>query len=287
MQTRGILEVETPALSQAGNTDPAINSFAVDTYHAMRYLHTSPEYPMKRLLAAGSGDIYQLCKVWRQDESGRRHNPEFSLLEYYRVGFSYQRLMHEVAAVLHHLLPQLQKTPQWRTYRDCFLESFAIDPHLASEAQLAHLAEQQGLDVTGALTHQAWCDLLFSHCIEPQFAPDRLTFVHQYPAAQAALAELQPLEHYWVSQRFEVYLGAMELGNGYQELTAAAANWAKLHSDACQQDQSVPIDWRFLTALQAGMPRSAGVAIGLDRVLLCKLGTDSLARVLSFAWELA
>lgn len=282
-----MLEVETPALSQAGNTDPAIMSFAVNTPRDVRYLHTSPEYPMKRLLAAGSGDIYQLCKVWRQDESGRRHNPEFSLLEYYRVGFSYQRLMHEVAELLHNLLPQLQQPPQWRTYRDCFLESLAIDPHFASKVELASLAEQHNLTVTGALTHQAWCDLLFSHCIEPQFTPDRLTFVYQYPAAQAALAELQQLDDEWVAQRFEVYLGAMELGNGYQELTAAAANREKLHSDADQQVQTVPVDQRFLAALQVGMPRSAGVAIGLDRVLLCKLGTDSLARVLSFAWELA
>ncbi|MFN3786721.1 MAG: amino acid--tRNA ligase-related protein, partial [Thiothrix sp.] len=125
--TRGVLEVETPALSQAGNTDPHIDSFSVNTSQGLRWLHTSPEYPMKRLLAAGSGDIYQLCKVWRQNESGRKHNPEFTMLEWYRLGLSYQQLMQEVAELLHLCIPHLQKPPRYLSYRQAFLESLQLD----------------------------------------------------------------------------------------------------------------------------------------------------------------
>jgi len=134
---RKVLEVETPALSQAGNTDPFIDSFSVNTPQGLRYLHTSPEYPMKRLLVAGAGDIYQLCKVWRRDESGTRHNPEFSLLEWYRLGFTWQQLMQEVAELLHTLIPHLLKPPRFCSYRELFLETLQLDPHLATEAELS------------------------------------------------------------------------------------------------------------------------------------------------------
>ncbi len=286
-QARGVLEVETPALSQAGNTDPNINSFTVDTSPGQRYLHTSPEYPMKRLLAAGSGDIFQICKVWRQEENGPRHNPEFSLLEFYRVGFSYQRLMQEVAELLHCLIPQLVSAPVFLSYRSAFLETLQIDPHLANREQLAASARQQGLDVRGELSRQDWCDLLFTHCIEPGFATDRLTFVYHYPAEQAAMACTRMDAGQRVAERFEVYRGGLELGNGYQEQTDAQLNRNGLNADAARHPQGIPVDALFLAAVQAGMPKAAGVAIGLDRVLLCRMQEKNLNRVISFPWELA
>lgn len=288
---RGVLEVETPALSQSGNTDPYIDSFSVETPSGLRYLHTSPEYPMKRLLAAGSGDIYQICKVWRQDESGGRHNPEFTLLEYYRVGFSYQCLMQEVAALFHSLLPQLSKPAQFVTYHDCFLERLGINPHIVTEEQLKNCVLEQGLAVSGTLNRQDWLDLLFTHVIEAGFATDCLTFVHHYPAEQSALACVTEYQGHLVAERFEIYCGAMELGNGYQELLDGAANARKLEQDARQRTANglkvVPTDQRFISAMQQGMPRSSGVAIGLDRVLLCQQDKKTLNQVISFSWKLA
>lgn len=284
---RGVMEVETPALSQAGNTDPNIGSFSVNAPHGLRYLHTSPEYPMKRLLAAGSGDIYQICKVWRQDESGRKHNPEFSMLEYYRVGFSYQQLMLEVAELLKLAIPHLTTTPQTLTYRQAFLEILGLDPHQASIEQLRACAQQQQIDFQGELSLQAWLDLLFTHCIEASFPSDRLTFICHYPATQAALARVHLEDGNWVAERFEVYLGPLELGNGYQEQTDARQLERVLVADAEQQVQDIPLDLRFMAAIQAGMPFSAGIALGLDRILLCRMQVKQLPSVLSFAWEIA
>ncbi len=288
---RGVLEVETPALSQGGNTDPYIDSFSVETPTGSRYLHTSPEYPMKRLLVAGSGDIYQICKVWRQDEAGSRHNPEFTLLEYYRVGFSYQRLMQEVALLLHHLIPRLEKPAQFLTYHDCFLERLGINPHIASVEQLENCAFEQGLAVSGTFSQQEWLDLLFTHVIEAGFATDCLTFVYHYPAEQSALACVTTHDGHQVAERFEIYLGAMELGNGYQELVDGEANAEKLSSDAQLRIATglkpVPTDQYFIRAMRQGMPRASGVAIGLDRVLLCACGKKTLNQIISFPWELA
>lgn len=291
LDQRGVLEVETPALSQSGNTDPHINSFLAETNTGTRYLHTSPEYPMKRLLAAGSGDIYQICKVWREEENGPRHNSEFTLLEYYRVGFSYQRLMQEVDELLTLVLPNITKPSCYRSYQECFLESLAIDPHIASLEQLKNLAATQSLDFEGELDKQGWLDLLFTHVIEADFDQQQLTFVYYYPAQQAALAAVTRHDGTDVAQRFEVYCGAMELGNGYQELTDAGQNNQRLHQDAAQRAalnlSDIPVDQRFLAALEQGMPRSAGVAIGLDRLLLCGSSRNELKQVISFAWELA
>ncbi|MEB4590163.1 EF-P lysine aminoacylase EpmA [Candidatus Thiothrix sp. Deng01] len=284
---RKVLEIETPALSQAGNTDPFIDSFSVNTPQGLRWLHTSPEYPMKRLLAAGSGDIYQVCKVWRRDERGSRHNPEFTLLEWYRVGFTYQQLMQEVAELLHTLIPHLQKPPRFYTYRDLFLETLDIDPHIAGEAELSVCAHAQGIHIDSKMDAQGWRDLLLTHCVEPQFPTDRLTFVHHYPASQSALAQLEQSQGQWVAQRFEAYLGGLELGNGYQEQTSAAQNRRILEQDAATRADGVPIDERFLAALETGLPECAGVAVGIDRVLMCRMQVDDIKQVIPFPWEVA
>lgn len=284
---RGVLEVETPALSQAGNTDPFIDSFSVNTGSGLRWLHTSPEYPMKRLLTAGSGDIYQLCKVWRKDESGRRHNPEFTMLEWYRVGFSYHQLMQEVAELLHGSIPHLHKPPRFITYRDAFLESLQLDPHIADETLLAACAREHGIHIDGDMPLQAWRDLLLTHCVETAFPPDQLTFLYHYPASQSALAKVHENDGQWVAERFEVYLGALELGNGYQEQTDAARNRHILQQDAQARGDGIPVDERFLAALETGLPECAGIAIGMDRVLMCRMQVTDLKQVIAFSWEVA
>ena len=284
---RAVLEVETPALSQAGNTDPFIDSFSVNTPQGLRYLHTSPEYPMKRLLAAGSGDIYQLCKVWRRDESGKRHNPEFTMLEWYRLGFTWQQLMQEVAALLHTLIPHLQKPARFCSYREVFLESVQLDPHVASIDELSAVARAHGLEINGEMPVQAWRDLLLTHCVEPQFPADQLTFLYHYPASQSALAKVQMQEGQAVAERFEVYLGALELGNGYQEQTDAVQNRLLLTQDAQTRGNDIPVDERFLAALEQGLPECAGVAVGIDRILMCRMQVNDLKQVIAFPWEVA
>ena len=284
---RQVLEVETPALSQAGNTDPFIDSFTVNTVAGLRYLHTSPEYPMKRLLVAGSGDIYQICKVWRRDEAGSRHNPEFTMLEWYRVGFSYRQLMQETADLLHLLIPQLTQAPRFITYRQAFLETLQLDPHAAEVSELQGCAQVQGIQFTGELDKQGWCDLLLSHCVEANFPKNQLTFLYHYPASQSALARIIEENGIEVAQRFEVYLGALELGNGYQEQTDAARNRAILMQDAQTRGDGIAVDEYFLQALEQGMPEAAGIAIGLDRVLMCRMQLDNIKQVIAFPWEVA
>ena len=202
--SQNVLEVETPALSQSGNTDAFIDSIKTDE---ARYLHTSPEYPMKRLLAAGSGDIYQICKVWRASESGKKHNPEFSLLEWYRVGLSYHQLMQEVNDLLHYLLkPVLTNTAittQYFSYAQLFLEKFSINPHITSKAELVTCVEAKipSLDSKN-LDQQALLDALLTHCIEPELDPNCLTFIYDYPASQSALSQLRKEGDYSVAERF-------------------------------------------------------------------------------------
>ena len=300
-QQHNVLEVETPALSQAGNTDPFIESFHLD----QRYLHTSPEYPMKRLLAAGSGDIYQICKVWRKAESGRNHNPEFTLLEWYRVGFSYHQLIQEVSDLLHiHLSKVLTEDDQLYTYEQIFLENLGINPHIASHRDLIHCVTDNisGLSCE-ELNRQAILDALLTHCIEPTFQKDRLTFIYDYPASQSALAQVREEEYqetggggfmfktYSVAERFEVYLGNMELGNGYQEEIGYERNKQILQAENIKRirykQEAVIQDELFLAACESGIPRSAGVAIGLDRVLMCITGQKSIQKVINFPWDKA
>jgi len=291
----GVLEVETPTLSVAGTTDPAIESFLVADSSTPRYLHTSPEFPMKRLLAAGLGSIFQLCKVFRKAESGRLHNTEFTLLEWYRVGFDHVDLMDDVERLLHFLLPRQAATltaNHW-TYRDLFLEFAGFDPFTASPEEIAAILENEhGVEVAG-LGHEhvdAWLDLAMTHVVEPHM-DDGLMFVRDYPASQASLARLQAGSSFATAARFEVYLDGIELANGFYELTDADELARRFNQDNQvreQQGQSlVTIDSRLLTAMAHGLPDCAGVALGVDRLLMIAAGADSIKDVIAFPDEIA
>ena len=289
-QDRNVLEVETPALSQFANTDPNIDSFELCCSQQMRYLHTSPEYPMKRLLAADSGDIYQIAKVWRVDEVGNKHNPEFTLLEWYRLGFTYHQLMQEVETLLQKIIPQLDKNSVKLSYQQAFLETLEVDPHSATDVELNDCIQQQNLHIDFELNRSAMLDLLMTHCVETGFKENCLTFIYDYPAEQSALACVRD-ETPAVAERFEVYIGGLELGNGYQELCDPVKNTAVLNKESNvrkQQGQKImPKDNHFLAAMQHGMPDCSGVAIGLDRVLMAILNKKSIQEVISFPWTVA
>lgn len=289
-----VLEVETPALSQAANTDPYIESFSLD--HQQRFLHTSPEYAMKRLLASGSGDIYQIAKVWRKEEVSRRHNPEFTLLEWYRVGFSYHQLMREVELLLTPLLT-LTKQAKFYSYQQLFIEFLHINPHTSDHSCLISCVKQQvpQLEITDEANwqSQALLDVLLTHCLEPKFDPQRLTFLYDYPVTQSALARVRVATETTVAvaERFEVYMGAMELGNGYQELLNADENEhvfdVELTQRLQQRQPQYPKDQHFLDAMQSGMPFTSGVALGIDRLLMCQLKKEKIEQVISFPWDTA
>lgn len=281
------MEVETPLLCQHGVSDPYIDSFECQG----RYLQTSPEYAMKRLLAAGSGAIFQICKAFRLEEAGRQHNPEFSLLEWYRPGFDHHALMGEVDELLKQVLGYRES--QSLSYRDCFLTHTGIDPHQANRDQLAAYAQQQGVPLhtpENITDMDTWLQLILAHCIEPKLGKKVPCFLYDYPASQAALAKITDTEPP-VAKRFEVYYQGVELANGFHELTSAEEQALRFTENNCkrrhQHKPEVPPDSFLIAALTSGLPDSAGVALGLDRLLMLKLGLPDIRSVISFGWESA
>ncbi len=290
-QAREVLEVDTPLLSRAAVTDPQLESFRVQGPLAdrPRYLHTSPELAMKRLLAAGSGPIYQVCKVFRCGEAGRWHNPEFSMLEWYRPGFDHVRLMAEVDELLRELLEGYRPlmTTRKLSYREAYQHYVGVDPVSATVSELQAVATQHGINVTGLDdTHRdPWLDLLMTHVIEPALPPDSPTFIYDYPVSQAALARIRQ-DDPPVAERFELYLGGMELANGFHELTDAVEQRQRFATDLARREERelpwIPVDERFLAALEAGLPVCAGVAMGIDRLVMLALGVRNISEVLAF-----
>jgi len=287
---RDVLEVETPILSAAGNTEPNIDSFHtrfsghVDAGSAQRWLRTSPEYPLKRLLAAGVGDCYELGRVFRNGEAGGRHNPEFTMLEWYRVGWDHHRLIEETVALVRAALGLVQRTADLRVvdYRSLYQQHLGVDPFDAPLAQLQAPLASVRIDAEG-LTRDDWLDLLMTHCIQPTFDDDRMTVVHDWPASQAALARIRPGTPP-LAERFELYLGAVELANGYHELNDAAEQRARFIRDhavrAARGAVLPPLDEPLLQALPH-LPDCAGVAVGVDRLLMAMNRTTRIADVLA------
>jgi len=289
-----VLEVETPVLSCTGASDPYIDSLVTHVHVPGRsdaqafYLQTSPEYAMKRLLAAGSGPIFQLARVFRDGESGRLHSPEFTLLEWYRPGFDHHALMDDVEELLSRLL-RLDVAAERMSYADLFQRYLGFDPHLADVPVLQACAQRNGVSVKGlGGDRDAWLDLLLSHLIEPQLMAQeagqrRLVFVYDYPASQAALARINPQG---LAERFELYIDGIELANGYHELDDADEQRCRFAADnerrRAMGKSEMPVDESLLAALVSGLPDCAGVALGLDRLLMCVAGVRDLEQVLSF-----
>lgn len=298
---REVLEVDTPTLSRAAVTDPNIESFATHyrgpgTAAAVPlFLNTSPEFAMKRLLAGGAGPIYQIAHVFRQGERGRRHHPEFSMLEWYRPGSDHVRLMDEVEELMTAVLPPLRgRRPALRlSYREAMLRYAHVDCDQAPVSDLAVCAQRHGIATSTAVAEagrDVWLELLMSQVVEPQLPSDRLVFVQDFPPSQAALARIRPGEPP-VAERFEVYLDGMELANGFHELADPHEQRRRFEADlerrAGQGQGVVPMDEQFLEALAAGLPDCAGVAVGLDRILMLRIGTTHIDEVLAFPLERA
>jgi lysyl-tRNA synthetase class 2 len=240
---------------------------------------------LKRLLAAGAGDCYELGRVFRNGEAGGRHNPEFTMLEWYRVGWDHRRLAEEVVELVQAALGLAGRKAGVRvcSYRELFLEGLGLDPLSASLEALRQPLAGANIAPDG-LTRDDWLDLLITHRLQPDFPRDRITVIHDYPASQCALARIRP-DDPPVAERFELYLGPYELANGYHELNDAAEQRARFERDnAVRRERGlreVPLDGRLLAVLD-DLPDCAGVALGVERLLMCLAGTDAIADVLAF-----
>ena len=280
-QQRDVLEVDTAILSSAATTDPNIESLQLA--EPPLFLQTSPEFAMKRLLANGSGAIYQIAKAFRAGEEGQRHHREFAMLEWYRPGFDYQQLMEEVAALL-------QFVTNWQliekvSYREIFQQHLGINPHLVENAELTALVHLHTNYQSVDDDKDVLLDLLMSHVIEPQLGQSGLTFIYDYPASQCALAKITyDKTGQLVAQRFELYIRGVELANGYQELTDWQEQEARFARDNLKRRgrglPEHPMDRQLIAALKQGLPECAGVALGVDRLLLLMLGSQHIKEVL-------
>jgi lysyl-tRNA synthetase class 2 len=286
---REVLEVETPLLASAPVTDLHLHALScryrgpgADKGRDL-YFQTSPEFAMKRLLAAGSGPIYQICRAVRDGEAGRRHNPEFTILEWYRPGWDHHRLMDEVDELLAATLGS--RSSERLPYAEAYIRYAGVDPHRDADATLRDLVKGLGVSSADDLTRNDLLDLVLTHIIEPKLGHCQPTFIHDYPASQAALARVRdgdpPL-----AERFEAFAEGVELANGYHELVDAVEQRRRFEADIekrkSQGVPAVPIDERLLAALEHGLPGCAGVALGVDRLVMLFSGTRNIADVLAF-----
>lgn len=291
---RDVLEVETPLLCRGIGSDPNLDFFTSvyksSPQEQSLYLQTSPEFAMKRLLAAGSGSIYQICKAFRNGEAGRYHNPEFTLLEWYRVGFDLSTLMNEIAELLQYLggesLPWQQV--ERYSYSDVFHRYTGLDALDFSPDAYRHGAARLGLSDAERLcgeNHVLWLDLLFSHCVQPYLGQLSICLVYDYPSCQSSLARLKPGQS-TLCERVEIFVQGVELGNGYYELIDAEEQerrfTAEIEMRRCQGLPFTMPDKRLLAALKSGLPDCAGIAIGLDRLLMLLTGSEHIDSVLAF-----
>ncbi len=292
---RDVLEVETPVLGQGGSTDIHLVSLhtlaRTDKGQRRLWLQTSPEFHMKRLLAAGSGPIFQLARSFRDGEIGARHNIEFTMLEWYRPQFTLDQLIDETATLIMSLLPSFPGPPVHYRYRELFHTYVEVDPFTTSLDRLRAIAAERAQMSAQSLAdegRETCLDLLMSVVIEPQLGQQELSVVVDYPASQTALARRhQDADGEWVASRFEVYLNGIELANGYDELTDAAEQRTRFAEDNAERRRlglpEVDVDERLLAALEHGMPEGAGVALGIDRLIQLALGKARLEDVLTFS----
>ena len=290
-RSRAVLEVDTPALSRCTTTDPNIESLRVaGPRGATLYLQTSPESFMKRLLADGYPDIYAICRVFRDGESGRLHQPEFTMVEWYRHGLGLDEMIGETVAFIAHVLrqPALAEADTLE-YETAFGRFAGIEPFSAS---LDELADAAGADTDlresiGA-DRDAWLDLLLSTRVAPNFADRQLTVLRHFPVTQAALARTCPADDR-LADRFEVFHGGMELANGFVELRDADEQRRRMQADLASRHAAarrpVPLDEPLLAALESGLPACAGVAVGFERLLMLATGAGNIRDVITFAFD--
>ena len=297
---KNILEVQTPILSQAGNTEPSIETFVTqqheDSKHTIQpsFLNTSPEFSMKRLVAAGCGSIYQITPAFRQDEQGKRHNPEFTLLEWYRLDFDHHALMGEVNSLVRFVAEDFLKLErsQFFSYQDAMIKFAGVDPFKASNEELIGATKKAGIDVVGMddAPRDSWLDLLMSQVVEKNLPKNCPVFIYDYPASQAALAKIRKGSPD-VAERFELYINGMELANGFHELNDAKEQAERFHQDQLKRkennQQGIPADHHLINALEHGLPECAGVAIGLDRLLMVLTGVEHINEVITFPFDRA
>lgn len=287
----GAFEVETPVMVQAAVTDVHLESLEVRRADGSRagFLHTSPEYAMKRLLCAGAPDIYQVAHVFREGERGRRHNPEFTMVEWYRLGIDHHALMDDVEHLLRALLEPHRPVAATRrvTYAEAFRDTLDLDPLACSTEQLRETLRAQRESVPDSIADErdGLLDLAMSTLVAPSFPADRITFLHDFPASQAALAQVRGP----VASRFEAFWGGLELANGFHELGDASEQAARFGADRLErarrgQPDREP-DELFLAALRSALPPCAGVALGFDRVVMIAVGAGSIDEVLAFPVE--
>lgn len=291
---RSVLEVETPLLSQTIGTDPQLEFFTTQYYlppsQQKLFLQTSPEFAMKRLLAAGSGSIYQICKAFRNGEIGRFHNPEFSLLEWYRVGFNLQQLMDEIAELIGALFnDQLSGEVQRFSYQEVFQRYTGLDPlDFTCQNYCSYALANQLPEAISICEHDhaTWLDFIFSHKVQPYLGDRALCMIYGYPACQSSLARINHHDQR-ITERVELFINGVELGNGYYELVDPDEQNRRFENEiAIRQQKKLPEvvkDWRLIRALEAGLPDCSGVAIGLDRLLMLLSDSAAINDVLSFA----
>jgi elongation factor P--(R)-beta-lysine ligase len=291
---RAVLEVETPLLSYSSGTDPQLDFFTTDycsppLQHTL-FLQTSPEFAMKRLLAAGSGSIYQICKAFRNGESGRFHNPEFTLLEWYRVGFTLPQLMDEIAELMAALFNgrrYLNPTQRFG-YQEIFQRYTGLNPLAFSYQDYCVYARDNQLSEAVSICgydHGLWLDFIFSHKVQPQLGKNAVCMVYGYPASQSSLARINEYNSQ-ITDRVEVFINGIELGNGYYELTDAKEQDSRFDKEiAIREQRKRPVtvkDNHLISALEAGLPECSGMAIGLDRLLMLLANCVSIDDVLNF-----
>lgn len=293
-EERNILEVETPLIGSSTATDPYLMSFETELLQNgkkhQRFLQTSPEFPMKRLLAAGSGSIFQLCKAFRNGEASHKHNPEFTILEWYRVGFTHVEMMTEVGDFLTFILDT--PPPDKISYHDLFNGYFTLDPHSCSVKELRQVAEhyQIGFEEKSESNRDIWLDLLLTHIIEPELGFKNPIIIYDYPSSQASLARMRKENNYSVGERFELYYKGIELANGYHELGNPDEQLQRFVQDNLVRKQlryrQIPVDEYLITSLSA-LPDCAGVALGVDRLICLAVNSTNIQDVMTFPSHLS
>jgi lysyl-tRNA synthetase class 2 len=289
---RGLIEVDCPLITREASVDAHIDLITTNHPNSIRYLHSSPEYGMKRLLVDGIGDIFQLAHVFRQEETGAKHNPEFMMAEWYRLGFTFEEMINETIEFMRLFLGDISSS--LLTYQDAFLRYAGIDPFKSNEKELLALLIEQKLPLYDGIEHENkdnLLNLILAMMIEPHLGENELVALAYYPSTQAALAKTRLRPEGLVAERFEVYFHGIELANGYHELADSKEQRKRLAEANLERQalgkETLPPDEEFLKALERGLPDSCGVAVGVDRLMMLRHNKSEISEIMPFGWHQA